>query len=143
MKLQSRVGFIILVLALLGLIYRSAILATGPISIALQTLAVVLMIWARVTFGRRSFHATADPTEGGLVTTGPYAYIRHPIYAAILLFMLAAVATHLSVLNMALGAAAITGVMMRVLAEERLVTERYPEYVTYASRTKRFIPLLL
>ena len=45
------------------------------------------MVAARITFGRRSFHAAANPTEGGLVTTGPYAYIRHPIYAAILYFV--------------------------------------------------------
>jgi protein-S-isoprenylcysteine O-methyltransferase Ste14 len=42
---------------------------------------------ARVTFGRRSFHAAANPTAGGLVTTGPYRLIRHPIYTAACLFV--------------------------------------------------------
>jgi len=45
------------------------------------------MLWARLTFGGRSFHAGANPTAGGVVTTGPYRFVRHPIYAAILYFL--------------------------------------------------------
>lgn len=40
------------------------------------------MAWARLTFGRRSFHASAVPTAGGVETRGPYRFIRHPIYTA-------------------------------------------------------------
>ena len=58
--------------------------------------AFLLILWARVTFGRRSFHVVANPTEGGLVTSGPYRYIRHPIYAAICLFTWVGVAAHWS-----------------------------------------------
>src|SRR5215210_1118121 len=66
---------------------RQALFATHPLGIAVQVLAFALMVWARITFGRRSFHAAADPTTGGLVTTGPYAYLRHPIYASIIHFV--------------------------------------------------------
>ena len=51
------------------------------------------MLWARLTFGWRSFHAGARPTEGGIVTRGPYHWVRHPIYLAILLFTWAGVAS--------------------------------------------------
>jgi hypothetical protein len=40
-----------------------------------------------LTFGARSFHAGANPTDGGVVTAGPYRFFRHPIYAAILYFL--------------------------------------------------------
>jgi protein-S-isoprenylcysteine O-methyltransferase Ste14 len=143
MKACSRIGYLILVLGIVGLILRRSIFGTGPVSIVLQVAACLLMIWARLTFGRRSFHASADPTEGGLVTAGPYKYVRHPIYAAVLLFGLAAVATHLTAINVALGIAMLTGVGLRVAAEERLVLERYPEYAEYAARTKRFVPGVL
>ena len=143
MKTRSWLGFVILALAIVGLILQQSILGTGPLSIGLQAVACALMIWARATFGRRSFHASADPTEGGLVTTGPYRHIRHPIYAAVLLFALVAVATHPTAANVALGIVMIAGVALRVTAEERLVVERYPEYAEYASRTKRFIPGVL
>ena len=65
-------------LALIGtvavLFVRHALFADHPVGIAVQVAAVLLMLWARVTFGLRSFHAAANPTEGGIVTSGPYRW---------------------------------------------------------------------
>jgi protein-S-isoprenylcysteine O-methyltransferase Ste14 len=139
----SIAGFVILVFAVVGLIASRAILAITPVTIAAQILAVLLMLWARKTFGLRSFHAAANPTEGGLVTTGPYKYIRHPIYTSILLFLTAAVLSDLSAASISLELAAAIGVAMRIWSEERLLVERYPEYIAYAAKTSRIIPFLL
>lgn len=125
------------------LILRQSLFATNPIGIAIQVLAVGLMIWARVTFGRRSFHAAADPTAGGLVTHGPYRYWRHPIYAAILYFVWAGIPSHPS-LEAAVAAGLVTlGLVARMLLEERLVAAEYPEYAEYARQTKRVIPFVV
>lgn len=142
-KLLSTPVFVLLVLALVGLFYAHSLLGHGPVSIGLQVVAVLLMIWARVTFGMRSFHYAANPTEGGLVTTGPYRYMRHPIYAAVLLFLWTGVAVNASPLSVALGLAATAMLALRILFEERLVRRRYPEYDDYARRTKRVIPFIL
>jgi len=72
LKVISILGLVVMIGALVGL-YKIGVLFTAqPIAIALQLMAVALMIWARITFGRRSFHAAANATAGGLVTTGPY-----------------------------------------------------------------------
>jgi len=142
MRPLSIAGFIIVVAALSGLLSRSALIATEPIGITLQVAAAGLMIWARITFGRRSFHAAADPTAGGIVTRGPYRYLRHPIYAAITYFTWTAAISHASAVNLLLAVAASAGIAARVVAEERLLLERYPEYAAYAARTKRIIPFL-
>jgi protein-S-isoprenylcysteine O-methyltransferase Ste14 len=140
LKFMSIAGFGIAVMALMILIMRESILAVGNFAILVQVLAVLLMLWARYTFGRRSFHATADPTEGGLITSGPYHYLRHPIYAAVIYFLWAGILSHISLLNVVLGVIATIGLFIRIYAEERLVTERYPSYAEYAVRTKRIIP---
>src|SRR6478672_2769899 len=93
-KTNSLVATLILMVCVVSLFLSHSLIAKLPVGIALQVAAAVLMLWARVTFGARSFHATANPTEGGLVTNGPYRYWRHPIYAAILLFLWAGVLTH-------------------------------------------------
>ena len=83
-----------MVVAVLGLLTTGNLFSVSPLVIAAQVAAAALMVWARATFGIRSFHATADPTEGGLVTSGPYRIIRHPIYTAVCLFTCAGALAH-------------------------------------------------
>jgi protein-S-isoprenylcysteine O-methyltransferase Ste14 len=140
--MQSRIGFLLMVAGLAGLIGGRAIVSAIPLVIACQVLAVFLMLWARVTFGRRSFHASATPTDGGLVTNGPYRFIRHPIYASVCLFAWASSLGHLSAFSVAMALLLSVGAGMRVRAEESLLLERYPEYANYAARTKRIVPFV-
>ena len=82
LRVMSLLATLVLVAAALTLFFGRALVATHPIGLSIQVLAVMLMIWARVTLGMRSFHAAANPTEGGIVTHGPYRFWRHPIYAS-------------------------------------------------------------
>ena len=142
LKVISILGLVVMIGALIGLYEIGVLFTAQPIAIALQLIAVGLMVWARVTFGRRSFHAAANPTTGGLVTTGPYRIIRHPIYTAACLFGWGPIVVHLSLVSIALGTLLLLGALMRMLCEEQLVKQKYPEYVEYAKVTKRMIPYL-
>ncbi len=143
LNLLSVLGFMILLLAIAGMFITQSLIANTGVGIGLQIASIALMFWARLTFGLRSFHASARPTEGGLVTTGPYRYLRHPIYAAVLYVVWIGMLSHLSVVSLFLTVIATVGTFMRILAEEKLVTQKYPEYVGYASKTKKIIPFVL
>ncbi len=142
-KQFSVLAFAGAVVCLVWLALKHALFGAGPVTISIQVAAALLMIWARLTFGLRSFHASANPTAGGLVTNGPYRFIRHPIYAAVLYFLWAGYAAHPAFINLpvALLASALLGV--RMWAEERLLLGMYPEYAVYARRTRRALPFLL
>jgi protein-S-isoprenylcysteine O-methyltransferase Ste14 len=142
LKILSVIGYIIILISILVLCSIRSIFATAPILITIQVLTFMLMIWARITFGRRSFHLAANPTDGGLVTTGPYKWIRHPIYAAIFYFILAAACSHGTILTIMVACIACAGIAMRIYAEEKLIVMEYPEYAEYASRTKRILPYI-
>jgi protein-S-isoprenylcysteine O-methyltransferase Ste14 len=142
LKTVSFLGFVLMVAGVLGLIAARLLFSWSPAVIALQVAALALMIWARVTFGLRSFHATANPTRGRLVTHGPYRFIRHPIYTAVLLFALAGAVAHLSPLAVGLVALVLAGVAARIVSEEHLLQQRYPEYAEYAARTSRIVPFV-
>jgi protein-S-isoprenylcysteine O-methyltransferase Ste14 len=143
LRLISILSFLITIAAMIVLAVRHSLFGESVLPIGIQILAVSLMVWARVTFGWRSFHPAGNPTEGGLVTSGPYRYVRHPIYAAVLYFTWAGILSHVSVTNIALGSCAIGGAALRMVVEEKLVAKRYPEYGAYANRTARVIPFLV
>jgi len=142
LKLVSIAAFVLMVAAIVGLALVGALFSPSPVVIAAQLAAFALLVWARITFGLRSFHAAANPTGGGLVTSGPYRYIRHPIYTAICLFGWAGMAAHPSAPALLLGGLLLASALARMLTEERLVVERYPEYREYARRTRRMVPFL-
>jgi protein-S-isoprenylcysteine O-methyltransferase Ste14 len=142
LKRISVIAFLGAAACLAWLAFQKALLGAGPVTIAIQVIAVLLMIWARLTFGMRSFHAAANPTSGGLVTRGPYRWLRHPIYSAVLYFLWAGIAAHPSrgSVLVALLASALLGV--RMFGEERLLRKMYPEYEEYTRHTARVLPFI-
>jgi protein-S-isoprenylcysteine O-methyltransferase Ste14 len=136
----SVLAFAAMVAGLAGQYYSGALFGIHPINIAVQVAAFGLMVAARITFGRRSFHAAADPTAGDLVTTGPYAYVRHPIYAAIIYFIWAGALDHFSWRVLAWAELITAGAFSRMHIEEYLLVRKYPAYREYKKRVKKLIP---
>lgn len=104
--------------------------------------AIALFVWASRTMGSNWSLVARTRTDHQLVQTGPFAHVRHPIYAALAAFALAiAIAYgHLSHLWIAAPVYAL-GTWLRVREEERLLRTLFgPTYDAYAARVKRFVP---
>ena len=138
----SLIGYLAMVGGLIGLLATRNVFSPSPVVIVAQIAAVALMLWARITFGRRSYHLAANPTAGGVVDTGPYRFIRHPIYTAMIVFTTTGAAAHLSWTTFVLAGLVWAGALSRMFCEERLVTARYPDYRQYAAKTWRMIPFV-
>ena len=93
----------------------------------------------------RSWRIGINPNEKlTLVSTGPYRYVRHPIYSALIL----AVAGTLLALEPTLRGVALlfflsTVLRLKSLLEEKLLIEHFPnEYPDYKRQVKALIPFL-
>src|SRR5262245_12397580 len=142
LKTLSLIGYIGMAGGLVRLAWTRSLFFLSPLVILLQGTALLLFLWARFIFGRRSYHLAADATSGGLVTRGPYRYIRHPIYAAFCLSPAAGALAHWSWTSGVLIGVIVVGALARIFCEEALVSERYPEYRQYAATTWRLIPFI-
>lgn len=141
-KIGSFLGYVFAVAGLIFLVYRHYVITQNIAIIIIQVLAFCLMVWARITFKSRSFHLTATPTEGGLVTSGPYRWFRHPIYAAVIYFSWACLAAFPNVEALVAVLFVTGGLFTRMLFEEKELKKAFPEYENYSKRAKRLIPFV-
>jgi len=142
-NILSFLAFLFAATSAVYLYYIHHLIATNPILIGIQVAAVLLMIWARVTFGIRSFHATASTSEGKLVTNGPYHYWRHPIYASIIYFVWAGQIQGSNLLSIGITLLVTAALFTRILLEEHFLKQKYPEYTEYMKQAKRIIPYVI
>lgn len=142
MKLLSRISFPVLLLGLVFLAVRGSLFSRSPIVIALQLLALALNGSARFAFPAGQFRVTADPGPGAMVRRGPYRLIRHPMYTGALVFLWAGIVAHWSTVPIVVGLVVTTLGAIRVVEEERLLRDRFPDYPEYARSTKRVIPFV-
>jgi len=83
------------------------------------------------------------PEARRLVTVGPYAYARHPLYAAEMFTIAGTVIQYQQPWAGLLGVAVIGLQVTRSVFEERVLIEAFPDYADYRAKTKRFIPGLI
>jgi protein-S-isoprenylcysteine O-methyltransferase Ste14 len=114
---------------------------TSVAGVALMAGGTLLGGSGAIALGRRSASAVPRPRASGrLVESGVYALVRHPIYGGQLIG-----AGGLALARASARAAAFVPVLAVLLVlksarEEVFLAERYPEYPSYAARTRRFIP---
>lgn len=138
--------------ALIGLIAWKA----GPFFLALQASAlawkvlaagIALGVWAVATNRPGNFNIRPVPKPGAaLVTAGPYAWIRHPMYSAILLMGLAGICG-VDIPGRTLVGTAFVGLLgvlwVKAGIEERLMVASHPGYAAYIKDSSKFIPWLM
>ncbi len=140
--ITSALPLVLVVAAIVVLAATGNLFSWSPFVIAAQVAAVVLNVWARVSFEKGAFRVSAAPGGASIMRRGPYRFVRHPMYAAALLFIWAAVVGHLSALTVGVGVLVAVVAVARVGAEERLLRERYPDYDDYVKSTKALVPFL-
>ncbi len=112
------------------------------VAVGLSIATIPLIVWAYRTLGKQwTPPKLLLRKQHTLVTSGPYRYVRHPIYAASFTFMIAlavATANWLVLLPMIVGTALLYAQVGR---EEAMLIERFgDDYRAYMKRTGRFLP---
>jgi protein-S-isoprenylcysteine O-methyltransferase Ste14 len=141
----------VLVALQLGLI-AVIVLGTGwpvsprawPPAIFLLAMSLVLIAWTLGHNRPGNFSVFPEPRRSArLVTSGPYRWIRHPMYVAVLLGAAAFTAADPRAWRVAAWLALTAVLFVKATREEGHLLSIFPEYADYAARTKRFIPFVL
>jgi protein-S-isoprenylcysteine O-methyltransferase Ste14 len=118
-------------------------LVLGVIGTLLFACGIALAVWARVNLGNNWGMPTSQRVDPELVTSGPYRFVRHPIYSGLLTAMLGTALVN-NLLGLIVVALLVAYFYYCGTVEERNLTATFPQaYPEYRSRTKMLIPFLL
>jgi protein-S-isoprenylcysteine O-methyltransferase Ste14 len=136
--------FVVIQFACLGIILLTGPwLAKNPPWLALELLGAALGLWTLWTMRSSRFNILPDVLDGAqLVTAGPYRFIRHPMYATLLLVTLALVLDLPSPLRMVTWLVLLVDLVLKLSYEEGLLVQRFPAYAVYQQSSKRLIPFV-
>lgn len=100
-----------------------------------------LMLWSARTLGHNLTALPEPVTGGGLVTSGPYRWVRHPMYTAVFLLFLGVSAVFDSLAALILSALLVGFFALKSRYEERQLRISYPGYGSYLEQVPgRFLP---
>ncbi len=118
-------------------------LAASPailaVSNVLLTIGILIALYS-LSYLRN--HFSIVPEARGLITTGPYGIVRHPVYLGELVSGLGLILPTFPSLQVAVFLIFLAAQLMRIHYEERVLARTYPPYAAYARSTPRLIPFL-
>jgi len=145
LRIRALIFVLVVVLVRLGA-FRGHGLNTDPwragLGLVLLVLGLGFALWARVHIGRNWGTPMSQKDDPELVTSGPYHFVRHPIYSGILV---AGVGTAVALSWLWLIAVTLAGVyfVYSATVEERDMAEQFPEtYPAYRRSTKMLVPFV-
>jgi protein-S-isoprenylcysteine O-methyltransferase Ste14 len=113
------------------------------LGLAFGLAGVGLLTWARAALGREWSPQLELRDQHHLVTSGPYAWIRHPMYVGMFGVAIALALLSANWCFVLIAAAIVIGFVIRAPREERMMLAAFgEEYRTYMQETGRFFPRL-
>jgi methyltransferase len=102
-----------------------------------------LRVWVLLSLGRHWNARGAVASEMTVVTSGPYAFVRHPNYAIVVIELLALPAAF-GLRKLATVAALLNVLLLKVrIAEEESLLFRLPGYQLHFGKKPRFLPFVI
>ena len=130
-------------LALLGWRAWTSQSALAVPEVLLLAASGLLAFWALAANRPGNFNIRPTPRRTGvLVTDGPYRWIRHPMYTAVLLAAAAAALKSFAMADVVLWSALLGVLLAKAGMEERSLMRHHPAYRDYRRQTTRFVPWL-
>jgi protein-S-isoprenylcysteine O-methyltransferase Ste14 len=111
---------------------------------ALMLTGLSLTWWARIYLGPLWSSTITRKEDHKIIDTGPYAFVRHPIYSGLMIALVATAAAEGRLTALFGAALVILGVWLKARTEERfLLTELGPQiYGDYCRRVPMLVPFL-
>jgi protein-S-isoprenylcysteine O-methyltransferase Ste14 len=126
-----------------AILYTGALVSVNFIGLGLQLLGVILYVLAFVSFNKKYFSFMPLPRPGAyIIMHGPYSFLRHPMYLAMLLITLPLAYEYFSMEMAVLQVSFLAVIGLLVYIEEYVFDNVDLNYKNYIKYTKMILPML-
>jgi protein-S-isoprenylcysteine O-methyltransferase Ste14 len=116
-------------------------LAVPLAGLAVSAGGAAVLLWASAALGRFLIHGAAVAEDHSLVTSGPYRFVRHPVYVGYLALLLGSALGAFNIYLLLLWFVSLAGISIQTTSEELLLEATHGgAFQAYANRTGRFLP---
>jgi protein-S-isoprenylcysteine O-methyltransferase Ste14 len=116
-------------------------LAVRVAGLALGVAGAALLVWASIVLGRFLMHEAAVRDDHALVASGPYRFVRHPVYTGYLALLLGCGAASLNACLLLLWPVSLLGILIQAASEDQILEARFgQDHQRYVRRTGRLVP---
>jgi protein-S-isoprenylcysteine O-methyltransferase Ste14 len=123
--------------------------ATGPLFaenkflLLIEMAGLFLGIWAVIIMKPGFFNITPDPLAWSkLVKVGPYRFIRHPMYLALLLTTFPLIIDRFNYLRLIFWVALLIDLLLKISYEEKILVAEVDGYEDYLKSSYRLVPMV-
>jgi len=125
------------------LLLSGHVIASSPHGMLVEASGIFFGLLAIYTMKVGNFRITPLIKENGtMVNSGPYRYIRHPMYLAQLVVVAPLVVDYFTYARLAVFVLLTLALLLKIRFEERLLFAHFPGYKAYAEKTWRMIPFI-
>lgn len=104
---------------------------------------IYIAVWALISMQRGTFRVMPEPARKAQLTqSGPYRWLRHPMYSAVILAALGATISHATLMHALIFVALVVVLLLKIRREEHYLLQTYDEYAPYMKRTRALIPFI-
>lgn len=131
-------------LSLLFIFLTGPVIAQNIIFLVLEGIGFFIGLWAVFEMRTSVLRISAEVSKkSSLITTGPYRFIRHPMYASLAIIAFSLVIDHFTLVRFAALLILLLDLTIKINFEEKLLESHFKEYKTYKEKTKyQLIPFV-
>lgn len=139
---QKSVVLVTLQFTLIGLLLLStAGFTISAIALILLTASVLLVAWSIFAMRQSKLRISPVPADKAiLITSGPYRFIRHPMYTAVLVGAAGLLCGYFNWIRLGMAITLALVLIIKLFWEEKMLAEKFSDYTAYKINTWHLFP---
>ncbi len=125
------------------IVFTGPIVTSNIVVLSIEVFALFLVAWTLWTIKFDKFSLLKQSTKKSrLVPKGPFVYIRHPIYTALIILSTSWIYTQINIFRVLVWVILMVSVVLTIIYYEHVLSKTVSDFGLYKQRTYRIIPFI-